>query len=95
MGQKTNIKVNGKLFGITVNSEAEEELFRNAASIVDKNIELRKSQFSGKSLEDLLTFVAFNECKSRIKFQKELDMIKSELDALHNQLETYLENTDK
>ena len=95
MGQKVTIKVNGKTFGVTVNSEAEEELFRKAASAVDNWIALRKEQFSNKSMEDLLTFVSFNECKTRLRSQMELEKIKKELAALNRQLEAYLDNTDK
>ena len=95
MGQKVTIKVNGKAFGVTVNSEAEEQLFRKAASSVDNCIALRKEQFSNKSMEDLLTFVSFNECKTRLRSQMELEKIKKELAALNRQLEAYLDNTDK
>jgi hypothetical protein len=46
-------------------------------------------------MEDLLTFVSFNECKTRLRSQMELEKIKKELAALNRQLEAYLDNTDK
>ncbi|MBP5397435.1 MAG: cell division protein ZapA [Bacteroidales bacterium] len=93
--RKTNIKVAGKVFAITARSEEEEQLYRQAAAVIDKTIDVRRTQFSGKPIEDLLTFVAFNECKARLKFQKEIERINGELSALHGQLDRYLDNTDK
>ena len=92
--RKTNIKVAGKVFGITARNEEDEALFRSAAAIIDKTIDVRRSQFSGKSMEDLLTFIAFNECKARLKFQKEIDSMNKELEALHDQLQRYIEHPD-
>lgn len=93
--RKTNIKVAGKIFAITARSEEEEQLYRQAAAVIDRTLDLRRAQFSGKPIEDLLTFIAFNECKARLKFQKEIERTNASLGALHGQLERYLDNTDK
>ena len=93
--RKTNIRVAGRVFGITARSEEDEALFRAAAAVIDKTIEVRKGQFAEKSDEDLLTFIAFNECKARLKFQREIELMNKELEALHEQLRRYLENTDR
>lgn len=95
MGQRTNIKVAGQVFTITAADEQEEEILRRAAAAVDRTIELRQVEYSNKPHEEVMTLIAFNECKARIKFQMEINRIKSELEALQAQLGDYLEKTDK
>ena len=74
--------------------EAEEELYRRAAAVIDKTIEQRRSEFTNAQLEDLLIFIAFNECKVRIRCQREIEQFNKELESLQAQLANYLEKTE-
>ena len=74
--------------------EAEEELYRRAAAVIDKTIEQRRSEFTDAQLEDLLIFIAFNECKVRIRCQREIEQFNKELESLQAQLADYLEKTE-
>lgn len=74
--------------------EAEEELYRRAAAVIDKTIEQRRSEFTNAQLEDLLIFIAFNECKVRIRCQREIEQFNKELESLQAQFADYLEKTE-
>ena len=74
--------------------EAEEELYRRAAAVIDKTIEQRRSEFTNAQLEDLLIFIAFNECKVRIRCQREIEQFNKELESLQAQHAGYLEKTE-
>ena len=95
MGQRINIKVAGQVFTITAGDEQEEEIFSRAAAAIDRTIALRQVEYGNQPHEEVMTMIAFNECKARIKLQMEIDRIKSELEALQAQLGNYLEKTDK
>ncbi len=95
MGQRTNIKVAGQTFTMTAGDELEEEIFRRAAAAIDKTIEMRQAEYRSTPHDEVMTMIAFNECKARIKIQMEINRIKSELEALQAQLGDYLEKTDK
>ncbi|MCR4565281.1 MAG: cell division protein ZapA [Bacteroidales bacterium] len=95
MAYRANIKVAGRTFPLMAQDEAEEELYRRAAAVIDKTIEQRRTEFTNAQLEDLLIFIAFNECKVRIRCQREIEQINKELESLQAQLAGYLEKTEQ
>jgi len=95
MAWKVDIEVAGKRFPLVVQDEAEQELYRRAASVIDRTLEQRRKAFYSSPLDELLIFIAFNECKARLRLQDESDLLKEELDALQAQLADYLEKTEQ
>lgn len=95
MGWKVDINVAGKSFPLMVQDETEEELYRRAAAVIDRTLEQRRKAFFNSPLDELLIFIAFNECKARLRLQGEIDSFNKELDSLQAQLASYLAKTEQ
>lgn len=94
MGQKITISISGKKYELTANSAEEEEIYRMAASSVNKMLSSYADKFPEKELSELLSFVALNESIGRLSVMKKLEAVGKEVEALEKQTHTYLENID-
>lgn len=91
MNQRITVKIAEHEYQIVARSTEEEANIRAAAADVDKKLKGYISKFPGKSLVDLLSFVALNAGLECLAYQKELDKAKAEADGVKRGLESYLE----
>lgn len=89
-----NITIAGHKYGLKASSPEKEETIRKAADIVNKKISYYQSAFSGKTMEELLSFVALNECITNLTEAKKSEAIQREVTSLEEQLAGYIENID-
>ena len=61
MGQKVTLKIGGRDYSLTAESEELEQMMRLAAVDVDKSLTQFNARFPDTSLEDKLIFVAVQE----------------------------------
>ena len=69
MEQKITIKIAERSYVLKASTPENEQLIRLAAEDVNKKLNAYMASFPGKSAEDILSFVALNECVSRLAFQ--------------------------
>ena len=84
MGQKITLKIGGRDYPLTAESEELEQMMRLAAVDVDKALTQFNARFPDTSLEDKLVFVAVQET-----------VRKDEVLSLDSRLASYLEGIDK
>ena len=93
MNQKISIKIAGRMFNLTATSPEAEELYRNAADIINQRYADYTRNHPGKNVSDLLSMIALNETVLRLGLQKDLDSHKQDEKALASELERYLNDS--
>ena len=95
MDQKITIKIAGKAYVLKASTPENEQLIRLAAEDVNKKLGAYTASFPGKALEDILAFVALNECVSRLAFKKKMDADEAQVAGLKADLDSYLSSIEK
>ncbi len=95
MDQKISIKIADRTFHLSTSSPEQEEVIRQAADAVNRRLENYTRKNPGKTLVELMSMVALNECACRISFQRELDARKAEAQQLGKQMADYLDQMEK
>ena len=93
MDQKISIKIAERTFHLTASSPAQEEVIRLAADAVNRRLEAYTRKNPGKSMMELMSMVALNECACRISSQREIDARKAEAEQLGKDMANYLAQT--
>ena len=92
MNQKISIKIAGRMFNLTATSPEAEELYRNAADIINQRYADYTRKHPGKNVSDLLSMIALNETVLRLQQKKEIDGLKEDEKLLARDLERYLQD---
>ncbi len=95
MEQKITIKIAERSYVLKASTPENEQLIRLAAEDVNKKLNAYMTSFPGKSTEDILSFVALNECVSRLAFQKKMELDQEALARLVAETGSYLAGTEK
>ena len=95
MDQKISIKIAERTFNLSASSPEQEEVIRLAADAINKRLENYTRKNPGKTLVELMSMVALNECVSRINAQRELAARKAEAERLGKDVANYLANIEK
>jgi len=95
MDQRITVKIGEREYVLKAPTPEHEELFRLAAQAVDKRLKSYLASYPDKTPADLLSFVALNECVSRIQVQRKMDASLKEADSLKTDLESYLKSIEK
>ena len=95
MDQKISIKIVDRTFNLTATSPEQEEVIRLAADAINRRLEAYTRKNPGKTLVELMSMVALNECACRIFAQREIQAGKSEAERLGKDLADYLAGTEK
>ncbi|MBR5385345.1 MAG: cell division protein ZapA [Bacteroidales bacterium] len=95
MDQRITVKIGEREYVLKAPTPEHEELFRLAAQAVDKRLKSYLASYPDKTPADLLSFVALNECVSRIQAQRKMDASLKEVDSLKTDIESYLKSIDK
>jgi len=95
MDQRITVKIGEREYVLKAPTPEHEELFRLAAQAVDKRLKSYLASYPDKTPADLLSFVALNECVSRIQVQRKMDASLKEVDSLKTDLESYLKSIEK
>ncbi|MFA6593104.1 MAG: cell division protein ZapA [Bacteroidales bacterium] len=95
MDQKITLKIGVSSYQLKVSSPEQESKMRKAAEMINKTLTVYDSKFPDKSLSDKMAFVAINETFLLLNKDEELEKMKSEIQKLRNQTESYLENIEK
>lgn len=90
MAQKIKIKISGREYNLTAQSEDQEELFRLAADAINRRLEAYTVSHPGKTAYELMSLVALNETIFRLGLQKEMQKNKDAEQQLQGDLERYL-----
>lgn len=95
-GQRNiTVRIAGREYRLMVKSADEEELYRNAADLVNRKLASYQKKFLGKPEGDILSFVAFNVCLTNLRAGLEFKRIEEETGELHRQLEGYLADMEQ
>lgn len=90
MEQRITVKIAEREFVLRATSPEDEQLIRLAASNINRKISANLAKFPGKSLTDILSFVALTEAVAGISRQRVIDAQKGESEGLLKDLESYL-----
>lgn len=91
MGQKITIRINSKKYELSAKTPDDEEIYRNAAKLVESTLSKYSNRFPEKDTSELLTFVALNECIARLSARRMVESLENEVKALEKQTNTYLD----
>lgn len=92
MDQKIKVTIAERDYVLKAPSPEFEELVRLAAAAVNKRLSGYMASFPDRSTSDLLSFVALNECITRMQAQRKLEAAQREADKLGADMEAYLGN---
>ena len=95
MDQKISIKISDRTFNLSASSPEQEEVIRQAADAVNRRLENYSRKNPGKTMVELMSMVALNECACRISFQREIDARKAEAQQLGKEMASYLDQMEK
>lgn len=95
MDQKISIQIAGRPFNLTAATPQQEEIIRLAADAINKRLASYTQRNPGKTMAELMSMVALNECACRIDFQRQLDALKASEDRFAQELGSYLDNIEK
>lgn len=86
-----NILLNGMRMPLKIRRE-DEEIYRNAEKIVNKYLEQYRTQFSQRSMEEILTLVAFQVAVVLAKQNKNQDInpLAEKIEELNKELKELL-----
>jgi len=92
MAQRITVKIAERDYIMNAPTPEMEEMMRLSAQSINKKIANYLAKYPGKSMVDILSFVALNESISNLIFQKKLDAVNAEAEALLKETESYLSN---
>ena len=95
MAQKITIKLAEREYVLKADTEEKEEIILMAATVINKRLSDFSASFPGKSAQDLISFVAINECVGRLSMQRRLEAVQAEADKLLDDTLSYLGNIEK
>ena len=94
MDQKISIKIAERTFNLSASSPEQEQVIRQAADAINRRLDSYTRKNPGKTLVELMSMVALNECACRISFQRDIDARKAETEQLVSDLANYLANIE-
>ena len=92
MGQKITLKIAGRDYNLTAQSEEQEAILRRAADAINSRMDAYTLSHPGKTALELMSLVALNETLFRMNVQKEMEQYKASEDMLGQDLERYLKD---
>ena len=92
MGQKITLKIAGRDYGLTAQSEEQEAILRRAADAINSRMDAYTLSHPGKTALELMSLVALNETLFRMNVQKEIEQYKASEEMLGQDLERYLKD---
>lgn len=95
MAQSINIKIAERTYPLKVNSPEHEEVIRKAADDINRKVNFYLEKFPGKSMVEILSFVALNVCMANIGLLNQVKEMNEAEGNLAKELEGYLEDIDK
>lgn len=95
MNQKISIKIAERTYNLTAPTPEREEVIRLSADAINRHLETLTRSYPGKSLQELLSIVALNECASRITLQREKAAHEAEAEQLGKDMANYLAQMEK
>ena len=93
MGQKITLKIAGRDYSLTAQSEEQEATLRRAADAINNRLAAYTLSHPGKTALELMSLVALNETLFRMNVQKEIEQYKSSEEQLGQDLDRYLKDT--
>ena len=93
MGQKITLKIAGRDYSLTAQSEEQEATLRRAADAINNRLDSDTLSHPGKTALELMSLVALNETLFRMNVQKEIEQYKSSEEQLGQDLDRYLKDT--
>ena len=93
MGQKITLKIAGRDYNLTAQSEEQEATLRRAADAINSRLDAYTLSHPGKTALELMSLVALNETLFRMNVQKEIEQYKSSEEQLGQDLDRYLKDT--
>ena len=93
MGQKITLKIAGRDYSLTAQSEEQEAPLRRAADAINNRLDAYTLSHPGKTALELMSLVALNETLFRMNVQKEIEQYKSSEEQLGQDLDRYLKDT--
>ena len=93
--QKITVKIAGRPYVLNASSQEHEEKIRASAEDINRKVNAYLDKFPGKSIVDILSFVALNVCMSNLTLQEQILNLSNEENVLADELAGYLENIDK
>ena len=92
MGQKITLKIAGRDYNLTAQSEEQEATLRRAADAINRRLDAYTLSHPGKTAFELMSLVALNETLFRMNVQKEIEQYKASEEMLGQDLERYLKD---
>ena len=92
MGQKITLKIPGRDYGLTAQSEEQEAILRRAADAINSRMDAYTLSHPGNTALELMSLVALNETLFRMNVQKEMEQFKESEKQLDEDLERYLKD---
>ncbi len=92
MGQKITLKIAGRDYGLTAQSEEQEATLRRAADAINSRMDAYTLSHPGNTALELMSLVALNETLFRMNVQKEMEQFKESEKQLDEDLERYLKD---
>lgn len=82
-----NILLNGVRMPLNIRRE-DEEIYRNAEKLVNKYLEYYRKQYSQRSMEEILTIVAYQVAVivSRQEMREDIEPLAEKIKELNNEL---------
>ena len=93
--QKITVKIAGRPYVLNASSEEHERKIRVSAEEINKKVNAYLDKFPGKSIVDILSFVALNVCMNNLTLQEQIKNLSDEEKALAEELGGYLDNIGK
>ena len=91
MDQKISVKIANGTYNLTAHSPEQEQLYRQAAEVINKRFATYTRSHPGKPVADILSMVALNETVVRLGLQKDIDRYQAQEKALGEDLLRYLQ----
>ncbi|MBR5404636.1 MAG: cell division protein ZapA [Bacteroidales bacterium] len=93
MGQKITLKIAGRDYSLTAQSQEQEATLRRAADAINSRLDAYTLSHPGKTALELMSLVALNETLFRMNVQKEIEQYKASEEQLGQDLDRYLKDT--
>ena len=95
MGQKITLKIAGRDYSLTAQSEEQEATLRRAADAINSRLDAYTLSHPGKTALELMSLVALNETLFRMSVQKEIEELKSGEKQLAQDISRYLSDIEQ
>ena len=92
MAQRITLKIAGREYSLTAQSEEQEATLRRAADAINSRMEAYTVSHPGKTAFELMSLVALNETLFRMNAQKETEQYRDAEQQLGKDLERYLQD---